>query len=392
MATKLTKPIIESANYTRTDRARCVLWDADVTGLGLRVYPSGKKAFVLSFRAKGQKKFMTLGAFGPLTLDAARKLAYRRLADVIEGHDPLAEKKANARAITVREMAALYIERHARPRKKTWEADQRRLNRLVLPRLGAYPLASVSRADVADLHHAIGATRPHEANRTAALLSKLFECAISWGRLPDNHANPARKVDKFPEHKRDRWVTPEEMPKLLLAIGNEGNIYIRAALLLYLLTGLRRNELLGARREWIDWSRRELRLPDTKAGRPHYLPLSNPAMAILRSLPIEEGNPYLFPGRKTGQPLVELKGAWERVRTLAGVPDVRIHDLRRTAGSWLAQAGHSLHLIGRVLNHSTPSTTAIYARFQSDTVRDALEDHGRKILAAMDPEPAKGAA
>jgi len=92
MATKLTKPLIESATYTGRAGARCVLWDSEVTGLGLRVYPSGKKAFVLFFRAKGQKRFMTLGAYGPLTLDAARKLAFRRLAEVIEGHDPLAEK------------------------------------------------------------------------------------------------------------------------------------------------------------------------------------------------------------------------------------------------------------------------------------------------------------
>lgn len=392
MATRLTKSLIESARYDSRAGARCVLWDAELSGFGLRVYPSGKKSFVLTYRVNGRQRFLTLGPYGPLALDAARKLALRRKAEVIEGHDPLADRQAARHALTLREMAALYLERHAKPRKKTWEADERRLNRLVLPRLGARPLATITRADLADLHHEIGATRPHEANRTTALLSKLFECAISWGRLPDNHANPARRIQKFKEAKRDRWVTPEEMPRLLQAIGNERNIYIRGALILYILTGLRRSELLGIRREWIDWSRRELRLPDTKAGRPHYLPLSGPAMAILRSLPVEEGNPHLFPGQRPGRPLTELKMAWERVRTLAGVPDVRIHDLRRTAGSWLAQAGHSLHLIGRVLNHSTPSTTAVYARFQSDTVRAALEDHGRRVLAAMEPESAKGAA
>lgn len=392
MATKLTKTLIESASYVSSDNGRCVLWDDELSGFGLRIYPSGKKSFVLNYRVNGRQRFLTLGAYGPLTVDMGRRLALRRKADVIEGRDPLAEKQAAAHALTVREMAALYIERHAKPRKKTWEADQRRLARLVLPRLGPRPLATITRADVADLHHEIGATRPHEANRTVALLSKLFECAIGWGRLPDNHANPARRIQKFKEQKRDRWVTPEEMPRLLQAIGNERNVYIRGALILYLLTGLRRSELLGARREYIDWERRELRLPDTKAGRPHYLPLSAPAMAILRSLPTEEGNPFLFPGQRPGRPLVELKMAWERVRTLAGVPDVRIHDLRRTVGSWLAQANHSLHLIGRVLNHTTPSTTAVYARFQSDTVRQALEDHGRRVLAAMEPEPVKGAA
>lgn len=392
MATRLTKSAIESARYANDDGGRCVLWDSEQTGFGLRIYPSGRKSFVLVYRVNGRQRFLTLGPYGPLTVDAARKLALRRKAEVIEGHDPLADRQSARHALTLREMSTLYLDRHAKPRKKTWEADERRLNRLVLPKLGARQLATITRADLADMHHEIGATRPHEANRTTALMSKIFECAISWGRLPDNHANPARRIQKFKEAKRDRWVTPEEMPKLLAAIGNERNLYIRGALVLYLLTGLRRGELLGVRREWIDWNRRELRLPDTKAGRPHYLPLSAPAVAILRGLPAEEGNPYLFPGAKPGRPLVELKMAWERVRTLAGVPDVRIHDLRRTVGSWLAQANHSLHLIGRVLNHSTPSTTAGYARFQSDTVRQALEDHGRRVLAAMEPEQVKGAA
>ncbi len=392
MAIKLTKSAVESVTYQSANGGRCMLWDADVSGFGLRVYPSGKKAFVVVYRSNGRQRFMTLGRYGPLTVEAARRLAFRRLAQVIEGHDPLADKQAAARALTVREMAALYIERHAKPRKKTWAADERRLQRLVLPKWGARPLATITRAEVADLHAEVGKTRHHEANRLVALLGKLYECAIAWGRLPDNHANPARRIPKYREKKRDRWVTPEEMPRLMQAIGNESNVYIRGALLLYLLTGLRRGELLGVRRDQIDWTRRELHLPDTKAGRPHTLPLSAPAMAILRGLPAEEGNPHLFPGRKPGQALVELKRAWERVRVLSGVPDVRIHDLRRTVGSWLAQAGHSLHLIGRVLNHSTPSTTAIYARFQQDTVRTALEDHGRRLMAAIEPDGAKGAA
>lgn len=389
---KLTKPVIESARYDRDKGQRVVLWDSEVSGLGLRVYPSGKKSFVLSYRAKGRKRFLTLGAYGPLTLETARRLAFRRLAAVIEGTDPLTEKQQAARAVTVKQMCMAYLDRHAKLHKKSWGADERRINRLIVPRWSGRPLASIGRTEVADLHHTIGKTRPHEANRLLALLGKIFECAIAWGYLADNHANPARKIQKYTEHKRDRWVTTEEMPRLLLAINSEGNVYIRAALMLYLLTGLRRNELLQLRRTDIDWTRRELRLADTKSGRPHYLPLSKPAMAILRQIPEQEDNEYLLCGARRGRPLVELKGAWERVRTGAGVPDVRIHDLRRTVGSWLAQAGNSLHLIGRVLNHSSPTTTAIYARFAQDTVREALEDHGLRITAALEPEPVKGAA
>lgn len=380
----LTKRTIEAAQYTERDGRCCVLWDDNPRGLGLRVYPSGCKAFVLAYRAQRRKRMMTLGPYGVLTLDAARGLAKRKLADVIEGADPLAEKQKARRGATVKMLCDAYIERHAKPFKKTWTKDKEFIDRHIVPAWGTRQVTSIARADVADLHSKLGARRPYLANRLVALAGKMFECAAVWGYLPDNAANPARRIKKFPERKRDRWVTPEEMPRLAQAIRDKTEGYVQAVLWLYLLTGLRRSELLNLKRADIDWQRAELRLSDTKAGRPHYLPLSAPAMALLKEIPAEEGNDYLFPGRREGRPLVELKMAWSRVREAAGIPDVRIHDLRRTVGSWLANSGASLALIGRVLNHSQPTTTQIYARFQNDTVRQALEEHGRRVLMASD--------
>ena len=155
---------------------------------------------------------------------------------------------------------------------------------------------------------------------------------------------------------------------------------VRAALWLYLLTGVRKTELLKARWEDIDLVRCELRLPETKAGRIHYVPLSPPAVALLERMPREEGNPYLLPSTKVpGHHLVNIEKPWRRVRKAAGVEDVRLHDLRRTVGSWLAQAGNSLPLIGRVLGHTNASTTQIYARLGDDPARKALEKHGQMI-------------
>jgi integrase len=176
-------------------------------------------------------------------------------------------------------------------------------------------------------------------------------------------------------------VKPDELPLLAKAINEEENYYGSKALWLYLLLGCRRDELLKAKRSDIDWDRRELRLPHTKAGRVHYIPISEPALAILRELPEEDGNPYLLPGHKTGHHLVNIEKIWRRVRKAAKVEDVRLHDLRRTLGSWLAQSGNSLHLIGRVLNHSSQATTAVYARFGQDNVRQALEIHGKKLMS-----------
>ena len=139
---------------------------------------------------------------------------------------------------------------------------------------------------------------------------------------------------------------------------------------------------MGTRWVDVDWEREELSIRETKNGRPHYLPLSSAAMQILRLLPRDGDNPYIFPGRDSGHHIVNIDKAWRRIRSAADVEDVRLHDLRRTVGSWLAQSGNSLHLIGRVLNHKTPSTTQVYARFGNDQVRDALESLGQNLLGA----------
>lgn len=173
------------------------------------------------------------------------------------------------------------------------------------------------------------------------------------------------------------------MPRLMAAIDAEANPYVRAALKLYLLTGLRRSELLGLRWQDVDLMRREIRLSDTKAGRAHRVPLSAPAVEILNGLPRMLRNEYVFPGSVPGRPLVNIAKSWRRVRKAAGLEDVRLHDLRRTVGSWMAASGASLPLIGKVVNHSNASTTPIYARLAEDVTREALERHGGQIVVVL---------
>jgi integrase len=333
-----------------------------------------------------------------LTLDQARTKARAELAKVeTEGADPLAERERERQGETVGDLAKAYMERHGNA-KRSGSEDRRRLDRYILPKWGRLKARAVTRADVAALHGKIGKAHPYEANRVLALLSKMFELARRWGFVPEGHPNPARDIDRFKEAKRDRWVTPDELPRLAQAIDAEPNETARFALWLYLLTGVRKSELLRARWADVDWTRAELRLPETKAGRVHYVPLSGPALALLREVLRVEGNPFILVGRgprgasaaeKAAKPahLVNISKPWGRVRTAAGVEDVRLHDLRRTVGSWLAQAGNSLHLIGRVLNHSNQSTTAIYVRFGEDSVRAALEQHGARIMGAAGLAP-----
>jgi integrase len=378
---KLTKAVIDRSQYEGKAGGRFVLWDSQLSGFGLRIYPSGRKAFILSYRFQGRKRLYTLGDYGVLTLDEARTLAKKKSFELIGGIDPLQVRRKESQGETIRDLCHAFIERYAKPRKKSWEEDQRRFDKCIIPLWGTRKITSITREDAAGLHHRLGKNSGYEANRILALLSKLFETAKRWGMLPPQSDNPARGHDKFTEKKRDRWVKHDELPRIVQAVAAEENIYVRAAIWLYLLTGVRKSELLAARWADIDFHRKELRLDDTKAGRTHYLPLSVPAVKLLEQLPRLEGNPHVLPGHNTGRPLVNISKPWLRIRKAAAVDDVRLHDLRRTVGSMMAQSGESLHLIGRVLNHSNESTTKVYAHFGQDNIRKAIEKHGEEIMS-----------
>jgi integrase len=206
----------------------------------------------------------------------------------------------------------------------------------------------------------------------------MFNLARTWGVFGGD--NPAAGIELFKEEKRDRFVKPEELPELFKAIQKEPNPYRAAAFLILLLTGARKTEVLCMRWEDLDLKQATWRIPETKAGRPHLLPLPRAAVKLLAHLPRQEGSPYVFPGRRQGQHLVKLSKAWKTIRQEAKLEDVRIHDLRRTLGSWLAASGASLPLIGKALNHSQVSTTAVYARLDLEPVRVALEANAKKML------------
>ncbi len=384
----ITKRLIDSFVYEGKDGSRDVRWDDRLPGFGVRIYPSGAKSFVLSYRYQGRKRLMAIGRYGVLTLEMARDKARQALVDSIGGCDPLDQRAKRNHGETIADLAETYIERHAKVHKRTWIADQRAINKYILPAWATKQVQNLERSDVARLHHDVGRTYPYTANRLLELISKMCELAGIWGFVDEGAMNPARGITRFKEHKRERYITPQELPKLAIAIDNESNLYARYAIWLFLLTGLRKSELLNSRWPDVDWDREELTIRDTKNGRPHHLPLSSSAMTLLRQLPRQQDNPFIFPGREAGKNLVNIDKAWRRIRTEAGVPDVRLHDLRRTVGSWLAQAGNSLHLIGRVLNHRTPSTTQIYARFGNDQVREALESLGQNLMGIAKRKPA----
>lgn len=385
---KLTQTAVNKAEYKGQSNERYIVWDTNIQGFGLRVYPSGRKAYVLSYRHHGRKRLMTIATHGVETLAQAQSKAKIELGRVAADTDPLAIKQKNAKGDTVNDLCAAYMERHAKVKKKSWADDEKMIARWISPAWGALKAKSITRDDVAALHRKIGTQinpktqKPKHtlANRVLALISKMWELAELWGYVEEGRPNPARKIEHYKENKRDRYVKHEEFPLLAASINSETNQIAQAAMWLYLLTGLRKTELLSLEWSSVDFDRREIRLGDTKADRVHYLPLSKPAIDILTTIPRLMGNPYVLTGRLSGKHLVNIDKAWRRVRKSAGLEDVRLHDLRRTVGSWLAQDGSSLPLIGKILNHSNSSTTQVYARFADDSGRKALDDHGQRIM------------
>lgn len=278
-----------------------------------------------------------------------------------------------------------YMTTYARARKKTWKQDEDRIRLYMIQVFQNRDITTIKRPEIAAWHAQIGATAPYAANRALEQLAKMFKEAQIWGHFPETYKLPTEGIKPFPEKSRDDFVHQgKELERLALAINSCRVKKYRVLFWLYLMTGLRRCELLNSKWQDLDLERRELRIPDTKNGKPHYVPLSNEALALLDSLP--RRGKYIFPGGNPNRPLntSTVWNAWNRIRRRAALDHIRIHDLRRTFASHLAQAGCPLQLIGKLLNHSGTESTKIYARFADTDRREVVIDYAAKLNPLID--------
>lgn len=370
--------------------------DSRIQGFALRVISTGAKSFIWEGRVKGRVRRITLGRYPDLSVAMAREEAQKIRGAVAQKLDPSEERQRERRELTFKELADLYMERHAKPHKDSWKTDQSRLDRHVVPRIGSRRLSDISTEDIARLQQAVAEHGEYESNRTIVLVRTMFNIARHWKLFAGD--NPAVPIKLFKEEKRERFLNPEELIKVNKALASEPNDYWRAYFPLVLLLGTRKREILNAKWSDIDFEQRTWRIPDTKADRPHLLPIPTQAMEILKRLPSHGTSKFVFPSPTAkGGHIVEPSKAWQRIRNrAAGHPDgppegedhdrdacvcgCTIHDLRRTLGSWLAAQGIGLPVIGKALNHRTPSSTAVYARLELEPVRIALERNARLML------------
>jgi integrase len=379
-----------SVDATKAAEKDSYLWDKALKGFGLKVTPAGRKVYLIQYRVggrKGRTRRVTIGVHGVFTADQARARAKQLLGDVAAGRDPAATQQEERGSRRLGELLTRFLEEHAEHKlKPSTAAEYRRLARLyILPVLQHRLVREINRSDVVRLHSSLAA-KPYQANRMAALLSKFFNWCERQGHRPDN-SNPCRHVEKFGEAKRERFLTPEELTRLGAALRaaaaeRTASPWTIGAIRLLALTGARLSEILTLKWEFVNFERAMIRLPDSKTGA-KTLYLNAPAVAVLNELPRIEGNPFAIVGERKGARLVNLQKPWRRIRMAAGLNDVRLHDLRHSFASAAAAGGMSLPLIGALLGHSQPQTTARYAHLSADPLRAASEAVAGQIFGAM---------
>lgn len=359
------------------------LWDDETPGFGVRIRSSGRKVYILQYRYQGKTRRLTLGRHGVLTPDQARRLAVQHLAELYKGRDPRADRDRQVYP-TIKAFAVQFIAEYLPELRPNTARDYRRmLEDLIVPALGNKTLDTVTRADVARLHHSLRET-PTQANRVLSVLSRLFAVAGKWGYAPEGH-NPARGHERFPERKRLRFLSPSELARLGEVLREHEPIAPAQVLAvkLLLLTGCRLNEILTLKWEQVDFERGVLTLREAKTG-PRDVVLGRPALELLREAYAERTSEWVIPGRVPDRHLVNLSDFWGRVRKQAGVPDVRLHDLRHSHASVGVSRGLSLRLVGELLGHRQAETTMRYAHLAVDPVKQAADLVAGEIERALE--------
>jgi integrase len=376
-----------------------ITYDTEVKGFGCRVTSAGVRSFILNYWTRGgRERRVTIGKYPEWKASAARLEAARLKRGVALGDDPLAAIEADRGAKTVANLAERFERDHLpKNREKTAVNYRVLLNRYILPELRHHKVAEITYVDIDDLHRKVTrAGAPYQANRAIAVLSKMLSLAVRWQWRPDN---PAKGIERNPEVKRHRYLSGGEIIKLTAALSDLKDSQAAAIIRLLLLTGARSGEVMAARWDEFDLTNGVWTKPGstTKQKTMHRVPLSAPARQLLAMIMEASGDAasdYVFPGRGTAH-RVEIKNAWRDVCIAAGItiaenvngravvrPSARIHDLRHTYASLLASANMSLPIIGALLGHSQPSTTARYSHLLDDPLRAATD----RVGALVSPE------
>ena len=362
-------------------------YDEDLKGFGVRVRTSGRKTYFVMMRHKCVMRRFTVGTHGSVAPEQARLKAKQIIADLAIDKNPTAEVDAVRTAITVRSLGERFIDEylpcHLKP--STQGEYKRCIKIFINPEIGTIKLVSVERTDIAKIHHQLRHI-PYQANRVLGVLSIMFNLAESWNLRPP-FTNPCRGVRKYKEKKRERFLNHEELGRLgeALRIEEEFAPSAVACIRLLLLTGCRLGEIQTLKWSYLDLDNCLAFLPDSKTGR-KTLYLGSVAVKLLKTILHKKDNPYVIAGDIEGQHLTDMQKPWRRIRKLAVLPDVRIHDLRHTFASSGVALGQGLPIIGKLLGHTQPQTTARYAHLAAAPALEAADKISENLATHMDSQ------
>jgi integrase len=370
---KLTKRAVDAA--TPPEKGEDWLRDTELTGFSLRIMASGSKTYQVQYRSKGTTRRISLGKHGVITCEDARKKAASILGEVNDGKDPSLDRSLQRALPSMKEVCEKFLTEHVavRCKPKTAYDYQRIIERLIIPALGTRKVNDITRTDIAKLHHDLSGT-PYQANRALSILSAIFNQCEIWGYRSEG-ANPCRHVKKFKEEKRETFLDETEVQRLWSVIDQceqDETVNKNAcnAFRLFLLTGCRLKEIQTLKWQYIQGN--TIQLPDSKTGKKTVY-LGSTVVELLASIARAPDNPYVIAGANPGEHLTDLQKPWRKVRKLAGIDSVRIHDLRHTFASLGIAKGLTLSEIRTLLGHKDLQSTARYAHLTEKLAHEAAE-------------------
>jgi len=377
----LTPSFVENPPACPGGRYKVDYFDTQLPGFMLEVRSTGKCTYYQRYRDKfGRIKQSRIGPTDAVSLEDARSRARQIRSQTVMGFDPRAEVERSRSMPTfgqfVREQYLPFVKVH----KRSWDQDKKMINNRLMPVWGRLRISEIQREHVQAFQSDFlqGGSKPASVNRYMALVKYIFNLAERWEVIDKN---PARHVAQLSaDNNRERYLSEEETERLLEALNSCVSRVVPDIIELLIVTGARKSEVVNLPWSEVDMERGVWTIPSdrNKSKVRKVIPLSQSALRVLRKRECN-GSPYVFPNPKTGKPLRHFHGTWDRIRTKAGIPDVRIHDLRHNFASLLINSGRSLYEVQKLLGHSQLSTTQRYAHLTQDTLKDATEMVSERI-------------
>ena len=360
------------------------IWDSHCKGLMLELRESGGRTWYLRYvDVRGKQRQLRIGSADEISLDQARKRADELRGQIALGKDPSEERSVMKQVPTFAQFVQDRYLPFVKGYKRSWEIDESLLRNHLLPAFGNRHLDQIKKDDIVALHQGRRAKggAPASANRLLILMRYIFNLALRWD-TPGLTKNPTKDVPLFEENnKRERYLSHEEAQRLYVMIQASDSKMLKFIVPMLMLTGARKREVLDARWSDFELSQQRWRVSISKSGKPRYIPLSGGVLHLLEAVRLEQAKwptkhrncPWAFANPETGKPYVSIYYPWDTARKRAGLPEVRIHDLRHTFASYLINAGRSIYEVQRILGHTQIKTTQRYSHLSQDTLLAAAD-------------------